>query len=121
MQINLEQPDSHSIQAYSDDTLKINDNWYTQNIVVNKESIIPDWTSKSIQDIQITDIDAILALEPEIIIFGHNSRDAFPSNTLVAEVAKQRIGLESMSIAAACRTYNVLLGENRKVVLAIIW
>lgn len=121
MQINVEHPDSHSVQAYATERLKINDTWYTQNIIVNHERIIPDWTSKSIQDLDASDMETLLSLSPELIIMGHNHLNAFPNSQLIAQISQQRIGIESMSISAACRTYNVLISENRNAVLAVIW
>ena len=62
----------------------------------------------------------MLSLEPEIVILGTGERQVFPEPSLFAAVAGRGVGLEVMDNGAACRTYNVLLAEGRRVALAII-
>ncbi|MCC5791129.1 MAG: hypothetical protein JJT82_00765 [Legionellaceae bacterium] len=121
MQIHLEQGAVHSIQAYSEEGLRINHQWYRQNIILHREAIITEWPVKSIRLLDTAHLPDLLEYEPEIIIIGHQEPGSFPPMALMAELAKKRIGLESMSITAACRTFNILLSEERKVVLGIIW
>ena len=52
---------------------------------------------------------------PEVVIFGSGSRLRFPHPRLTAQLAKQRIGVETMDFGAACRTYNILMSEGRRV------
>jgi len=121
MQINLEQADKHSVQAYTENSLKINDAWYSQNLIVNNQSIITDWSAKSICSLTHEDLQPVLESNPEIIIIGHQEKGIFPPAELMAATARERIGLESMSIDAACRTFNILLNEQRNVALVILW
>lgn len=120
MHINLEQQDTHSVQAYTEDSLQIDGAWYSQNLIVNNRSIITDWTAKCIRSLVWDDLLPALEWDPEIILIGHQNPGVFPPTPVVMAASQARIGLETMSIDAACRTYNVLLGEHRNVVLAIL-
>lgn len=61
-----------------------------------------------------------LALGPEVIIFGSGARLRFPPAALLAAAMARRVGVETMDVPAACRTYNVLAAEGRKVVAALL-
>jgi uncharacterized protein len=63
----------------------------------------------------------VLALEPELVIFGSGAMLRFPPPSLYRGLIDARIGLETMDSAAACRTYNVLAAEGRSVVAALLW
>ena len=64
--------------------------------------------------------ERILAFEPEIVIFGSGARLQFVAPTLLRALIDSRIGVETMDTAAACRTYNVLAAEKRKVLAALL-
>lgn len=120
MNINLESSDNHSIQAYSDTEIIINSTRYTNNLIISSSEIINEWSIHSIQTLNDNNMTEILQFNPEVIIIGHKKRGLFPPSILLATLAQQRIALEGMSIGAACRTFNVLLNEGRKVVLGLI-
>lgn len=121
MQINLESTDKHSIQAYSETELHIDSQSYQANLVVSSQEIIQDWPIKALKDLDEKLLQPLLKHKPEIIIIGHNQQGQFPPFSVRQSLSRQRIGLESMSIGAACRTFNVLLSEGRYVVLGIIF
>lgn len=120
MHINLEATDKHAVQSYSDNQIQINSIIYENSLIVSKQEIISDLTIKNIQDIDDQYIDLILKLKPEIIIIGHNNPGKFPPMPIITHLSQKRIGIECMSIGAACRTYNVLLSELRAVVAGFI-
>ena len=121
MQINLEAKDKHTVQSYSDSELRINSNLYHSNLIVSAHEIIEDWSIKTIQDLNEDSLTPLLRYEPKIIIIGHNQLGKFAPLSVMQTLSKDRIGLECMSIGAACRTFNVLLSEQRDVVLGIIF
>ncbi len=120
MQINLENNENHSVEAYSDHQIKINAVTYKNSLLVSKNSIIDDLTIQSIEDVDKALLEKIVALGPEIIILGHSETGKLLPVDLRSELSRLRIGFESMSIGAACRTYNVLLSEARAVVALFI-
>jgi uncharacterized protein len=121
MDINLEAQELHAIKSYNDLSVTINNIIYNESIVVSQDQIIPNLAIKFITELSIDSIEPIIKNIPEVIIVGHkNLNQQIPANTSV-HLANLRIGLECMSIGAACRTFNVLLSESRKVVLLIIF
>ena len=60
-------------------------------------------------------------MKPELVLFGSGTRLRFPHPSLVRPLIERRIGVETMDSAAACRTYNVLLGEGRAVIAALLF
>jgi len=93
---------------------------YQRSLILTPERIIPDWRPQQVTDITEQDFDSILSLQVEIILLGTGTRLCFPSAQLTAYVLATGIGLEVMDTAAACRTYNILLSENRRVVAALL-
>ncbi len=120
MHISLETPDQHSIQAYSEHEIQINSLIYQHSLIVSKQEIIADVAIHNIQEINKPYLEMLLKYKPEIIIIGHGELSTPPPIKIIAELAQQNIGIEFMSIGAACRTYNILLSELRAVTLGII-
>jgi uncharacterized protein len=73
-----------------------------------------------IEDLEVEHLQAVLALEPQIILLGTGERQVFPAPAIAAAVQAAGIGLEVMDTRAACRTYNVLVQEGRRVAAALI-
>lgn len=120
MHINLEATEQHAVQAYSDNKVQINSIVYETSLIVSKAEIITDLTIKNIQEIDDHYFDLVVNLNPEIVIIGHQNTGKFPPFKIITLLSQRRIGIECMSIGAACRTYNVLLSENRAVVAGFI-
>ena len=120
MHINQESRDLHSIQAYSEAEVKINDLTYEQSLIVNGETVIADWSVKTISELSEETIIPLLQFKPKIIIIGSNETKLIPYS-LIGYLGEKSIGIEVMNIGAACRTFNVLLSEQREVVLGLIF
>lgn len=120
MHINLETADQHTVQAYSETEIRIDSISYQASIIVNRHEIISDWSIHSINELTEELLVPLLKHQPRIIIIGHNNPGQFVSFPIIQTLAQRGIGLECMSIGAACRTFNVLLSEQREVVLGII-
>jgi uncharacterized protein len=106
--------------GYGEGYVAVNGTRYTASLVVSGRRIVADWPAPSIADLQADHLAAILELEPEVLLLGTGARFTFPSQALLAPVYKAGIGVEVMDTPAACRTYNILLGEGRDVVAALI-
>lgn len=78
------------------------------------------WPVPSLDQLQPAHMDAVLALNPAVILLGTGERQQFPSPDVLAACLTRGIGLEAMTNAAAARTYNVLASEGRRVALAMI-
>ncbi len=93
---------------------------YQRSLILTPERIIPDWRPRQVADITEQDLDSLLSLQAEIILLGTGTGLCFPSAQLTAYVLATGTGLEVMDTTAACRTYNILLSENRSVAAALI-
>ncbi|MCZ8112477.1 MAG: Mth938-like domain-containing protein [Betaproteobacteria bacterium] len=78
------------------------------------------WPPNAAAELAAAHFEAILALQPELVVYGSGPRLVFPPPALARVLFERRIGLETMDTAAACRTYNVLASEGRSVVAALI-
>jgi uncharacterized protein len=65
------------------------------------------------------DLEALLALRPQIVLWGASRSEQAPSMSVRAALAAQAIGLEAMDLGAACRTFNILVQEERRVAAAL--
>lgn len=120
MHINLESTEPHAIQAYSDKKIQINSIIYESSLIVSRQEIITDLTINDVRDMNEDYLDLLLQAKPELIIIGHEKTGVFPPLSIISRLSQRQIGIECMSIGAACRTYNVLLSELRAVVAGFI-
>ncbi len=79
-----------------------------------------DWNCARFEDLTEAHFTQLAATRPELIIFGSGSRIRFVPPALLRGLMQQRIGIETMDTLAACRTYNVLAGEGRRVIAALL-
>ncbi|HEY0721385.1 MAG TPA: Mth938-like domain-containing protein [Gammaproteobacteria bacterium] len=91
------------------------------SFIISAESLITDWEPRAIDQLQSSHFAAIVALQPEVVLLGTGARLHFPPPALLAPLMAAGIGCEVMDGAAACRTSNVLNGEGRKVVAALLF
>lgn len=109
-----------TITAYEADAIEINAKWVRHSFYVMPEQAPQPWLVGQFEQLQADDFDAIQALQPDVVILGTGTRQRFIHPKLVSKLTSQRIGVESMDNQAACRTYNILMAEGRRVVLALI-
>jgi uncharacterized protein len=106
--------------GYGEGYVAVNGTRYTSSLVVSSERLIADWPAASIEALSADHLAAILELEPEVLLVGTGARFAFPNPAALAPIYQAGIGVEVMDTPAACRTYNILLGEGRDVVAALV-
>jgi uncharacterized protein len=93
---------------------------YTSSLLVLPDRVVPDWPPESIGDLSGRVLGALLEHRPEIVILGTGSRQVFPEPRLFVSLMDLGVGYEVMATDAACRTYNILLAEGRRVLAALI-
>ncbi|MBX3623744.1 MAG: Mth938-like domain-containing protein [Rhizobacter sp.] len=108
------------ISGLSADAVSVNGVAHTQSIVIPWVGDVGPWGSAGFEALTADDFEQLAALSPELIIFGSGKRIRFVPPMLLRGLMARRIGIETMDTAAACRTYNVLAGESRKVVAALL-
>ena len=110
----------NAFTGYGAGYVEVNGKRYSSSLVVSGDRLIVDWPAVSIDALAADHLAAILELAPEIAIIGSGATFRFPDPSRLAPLHAARIGVEVMDTAAACRTYNILLGEGRNVVAALI-
>jgi uncharacterized protein len=108
------------VRSYGEGRLRIAETTLDRSCLIKADRLVTDWRPQTIGELRIEDLDAVFALEPEIVVIGSGTRQRFPDPSLLAAVLSRGIGCEVMDTGAACRTYNVLASEDRKVVAALL-
>ncbi len=115
------QEGSNAISRHSAEGVVVDGQAHTRNLVVPWQGPVFAWAPGGFDQLHEGDFAPLLALKPELVIFGSGKRIRFAHPALLRALISARIGVETMDTAAACRTYNVLLGEGRCVVAALLF
>jgi len=110
----------HRITAYDVDTISVNDDIYRQSLVMTADSILCPWPVLSLQHLNPENLAPIFESKPTVVLLGTGERQMFPDAKIFALFGEQGIGLEVMDNGALCRTFNILVAEDRDVTAAII-
>ena len=110
----------YTIMAYETGSVTINNNQYSQSLIVTPEALICPWEACSPEQLNRNHIEALIDMKPEIILLGTGKTLSFPHPSLISIAMQQGIGFEVMDTGSACRTFNVLASEDRKVMAAIL-
>jgi uncharacterized protein len=103
------------IRSVSEDTIRINEQSYSESVVLTAQDLLGTWPHKPVADLAPTDFDIVFETDPEVVLLGTGSTNLFPPRELTFAFARKGIGLEVMDTAAAARTFNVLANEGRRV------
>lgn len=118
------QSDPHSgantITGYGDGYVEINKTPYAHAVVLSSDGAISEWSAQSFENLEAHHFSQLVDLKPELILIGTGKRQRFPKPELLKALISAKIGFEIMDSQAACRTYNILVGEGRQVLLALI-
>ncbi len=101
--------------------VQINDQRFQQPLIVTPEQLITNWSASNFSALTEADFAYFLALQPEVLILGTGSQHLFAHPKLFQALTAAGIGVECMSTPAACRTYNILMEEERRVVAGILF
>lgn len=119
MQLTRDNSAIHYIRAWEPGRLRVADRWVAGNVLVGNDRIVEGWTTVEPHRLTLAELEPALELQPTIIVLGTGAAGLLPDVELMAELAARSVGLEIMSTPAACRTFNVLLQEQRRVVAAL--
>lgn len=110
----------HRITAYSASSVTVNDSVYRQSLVMTASTVHCPWPVDSLQQLNPVNLVPILESKPAVVLLGTGERQLFPEPQIYALFGQQGIGLEVMDNGALCRTFNILVAEDRAVTAAII-
>ncbi len=93
---------------------------FSASVLVPWQGEVQAWDALTPDDVTEAHFERVAALRPEVVIFGSGARIRFPRPALLRPLMALRIGIETMDTGAACRTYNVLASEGRRVLAALL-
>ena len=100
--------------------VRVNADDWRSSVLVPWRGAVQAWPPGRLEDLTAEHFERLLALQPELVVFGSGARLRFVSPALLRALIERRIGVETMDTAAGCRTYNVLASEGRLVVAALL-
>lgn len=120
MQFNEDQPQAiYTIQAHDQGWIQIQNQRFTAPLIISAQTLISDWTVQDFASLTPEQLTPLFTLNPEVILLGCGSSQSLPSAALYRALVEHGVGFEIMTTAAACRTYTILLAENRTVAAAL--
>jgi uncharacterized protein len=108
------------VRSYAPGRVRVRNREFTASVIVSAELIVEDWAPRSVDALRTGHLDALTHGSPEVVILGTGERQVFPEPAILSTLMDFGIGCEVMDNGAACRTYNVLLSEQRRVTLALL-
>ena len=115
MKLQPDQSASLTVTSYSATWIAVNGVRYPHNLLINSRGLILPWPCEQFKDIQASHLDLIEPVDAEIILFGCGIKQLFVPPKLFGEFICRNMGLETMNTPAACRTFNFLASERRRV------
>ena len=109
-----------SISGYGVGWVAVNGEKFTSSIIISPMGTRQNWNCARLEDLQASHFELLASMNPELVLFGSGERIHFPQPQWLQALYAKRIGIETMDTQAACRTYNFLAGEGRRVVAALL-
>ena len=107
------------IRGYSPQEIRIGNQRLTTSCIVTADALITQWEPASFADLEPEHLQSILELKPELVLVGTGPTQRFPPAAIRAAFTSAGVGLEVMDLGAACRTFNILVQEERRVAAAL--
>jgi uncharacterized protein len=108
--------DVNVVRGYGQGAVQIGERVVSTHCIVSADTLITSFSVGSAAELAASHLEPIFALNPEVVLLGTGSKQSFPTAEVRQAFAARGIGLEAMDLGAACRTYNVLVQEERRVV-----
>ncbi len=110
----------NTFTAYGEGYVVVNSQRHESNLIVLPEKVVP-WDVAEFAVIKESDFQIFIDMDLEILLLGTGPKQRFPDPRLTRALAARRIGVEAMDLQAACRTYNILMAEERRVAAALLF
>jgi uncharacterized protein len=120
MKLQPDRFDTLAITGHGPGWVAVNGDKVSHSLVVSAHGDRLDWQCERFDSLSAEHFERLLALRPELVVFGSGERLRFPSPALLRALVGRNIGVETMDTRAACRTFNILAGEGRRVVAALL-
>jgi uncharacterized protein len=121
MKLHLDRSDArYRITGYRPGAVMVNETVLTASFVLTDMELLSDWPPQRFADLHRSHFERVAALAPELVLLGSGWRQRFPSISLIEPLLAGGIGVETMDTGAACRTFNILVAEGRRVAAALL-
>lgn len=110
----------YSVRGYGPGEIRINDTVYNRSVILARNRLDAEWNPRPVPEWAPDALDPLLAHDPEILLIGTGEKVHLLGTPFLAHALHQGVGLEVMDTAAACRTFNILAGEGRRVVAGLV-
>lgn len=121
MKLHLTQAAGQNLfTAYGDGYVQVNQQRFETSLIVMPSQLITDWPPRSLDQLTEAHFTHLATLQPEIVLLGTGAMLRFPHPRLSSPLSQAGIGFEVMDTFAAARTYNILMGEGRRVAAALL-
>lgn len=120
MKFQPDRSEAQTIRGYGPGWIAIDQEKFTRSLIISAQGLRQDWDCSRFEDLTPAHFAALAEIPAELVLFGSGARSRFVPPAWLQPLMARRIGLESMDTQAACRTYNILAGEGRNVVAALL-
>ena len=120
MKLHPDRPGAWHISGHGPGWIAVDGVRHTGSLLLGSRGLCQPWDCHRFEDLRAAHFEMLAELQPEVVLLGSGLRLRFPQPAWLAALAARRIGLETMDTAAACRTYNILAGEGRHVLAALL-
>jgi uncharacterized protein len=120
VKFHLQTPSANLVTGLGDGWIKVGPTEYRANVVLTPDAVEPGFAPQGFDALDDADFARLLDHRPEVVLLGTGARQHFPHPRLTQALAAAHVGVEIMDTRAACRTFNILVAEGRRVVAALI-
>jgi uncharacterized protein len=110
----------NAIVAQDHNSITVNQTQFTQSIIVPFEGEIQNLGLLVFDELKTDHFELVLRFKPELVLLGTGAKQRFAHPRLIAQLSQQNIGVEAMTTAAACRTFNILVAEDRRCIALLL-
>ncbi len=120
MRFSSDPTEKNQIRSCAPGVVYLRDTSLHDHFIISAERIIADWNPPAIEALSLNDFAPALELQPDVILFGTGATQRFPDIALLTDIMRSGVAIEVMTTVAACRTFNVLINEQRAAVAALL-
>jgi uncharacterized protein len=103
------------IRSYSSEEIRIGEHTVRSSCIVTADALIDNWPPATLAELRVNHLEPIFDLRPELVLLGTGAQQRFAPADIRSTFAARGIGIEAMDLGAACRTFNILVQEERRV------
>jgi uncharacterized protein len=121
MDLRWDRPGKHLfVREVSERGIRVVDDWYTGSLLISASTLISDWPARDFESLDESLLEPVFQMQPDVVLIGTGGQQKFLSPELMVGFFNRGIGAETMTTLAACRTFNILVSEQRRVVAALL-